>query len=122
MKGATVHAQSGLADARAADAIIVGSGIRTREIVNDPMLLAELRLDPACQLIGAQRWGTLVLAKLGLLGALPACTDLTTRPWVLDTGAEVLNRPFLAEGNIASAGGCLAPPYRAAWISAPYLR
>jgi transcriptional regulator GlxA family with amidase domain len=118
MNGVTVHAQSSLAAARDADAVIVGSGIKTREVVNDPALMAELRLDPARQLIAAQCSGTLVLARLGILGALPACTDLTTKPWVLEAGVEVLNQPFFARGNIATAGGCFASPYLAAWIIA----
>ena len=76
----------------------------------------ELKLDPARQLVAAQCSGTLVLAKLGLLGAVPACTDLTTKPWVLEAGVEVLNQPFFASGNVATAGGCFASPYLAAWI------
>jgi len=116
MNGVTVHAQSTLADAAAADAVIIGSGIQTREIVNDPALMASLKLDPARQLIGAQCSGALILAKLGLLGSAPACTDLITKPWVQEAGIEVLNQPFYAQGNIATAGGCLASQYLAAWI------
>lgn len=118
MNGVVVHAQSTLAEAASADAVLVGSGMLTREVVNDPAIMAALRLDPARQLIGAQCSGTLVLAKLGLLGAVPACTDLTTRPWVQEAGIEVLNQPFFAAGNIATAGGCLASPYLAAWVIA----
>ena len=118
MNGVTVHAQSTLAEACAADAVIVGSGIRTREIANDPALMAKLKLDPARQLIGAQCSGTLLLAKLGLLGSIPACTDLITKPWVQEAGVEVLNQPFYAQGNIATAGGCFASQYLAAWIIA----
>lgn len=116
MNGVTVHAQSTLADARDAEAVIIGSGIQTREVVNDRALMAELRFDPARQLIGAQCSGTLVLAKLGLIGGVPACTDLTTKPWVQETGVEVLNQPFYAQGNVATAGGCFASSYLAAWI------
>lgn len=58
------------------------------------------------------------MAKLGLLGSVPACTDLTTKPWVQETGVEVLNQPFYANGNVATAGGCFASPYLAAWIIA----
>ena len=118
MNGVVVHAQSRLEEAATADAVIVGSGIKTREVVADASLMASLRLDPARQLIAAQCSGTLVLAKLGLLGAVPACTDLTTRPWVQEAGVEVLNQPFFAAGNVATAGGCLASPYLAAWIIA----
>ncbi|MEE2978727.1 MAG: DJ-1/PfpI family protein [Pseudomonadota bacterium] len=118
MNGVTMHAQSLLEDARTADAVLVGSGIRTRDVVADPALMARLALDPSRQLIGAQCSGTLVLAKLGLLGNVPACTDLTTKPWVQEAGVEVLNQPFYANGNIATAGGCFASPYLAAWVIA----
>jgi transcriptional regulator GlxA family with amidase domain len=118
MNGVTVQAMSRLEEAASADAVLVGSGMQTREVVNDPGIMAALRLDPARQLIGAQCSGTLVLAKLGLLGAVPACTDLTTKPWVLEAGVKVLDQPFFAQGNVATAGGCLASPYLAAWIIA----
>jgi transcriptional regulator GlxA family with amidase domain len=118
MNGVTVHAQSALSEARSADAVLVGSGIRTREVVADPALMARLELDPARQLIGAQCSGTLVLARLGVLGDMPACTDLTTKPWVQEAGIEVIDRPFHARGNVATAGGCLASAYLAAWVIA----
>ncbi len=118
MNGVTVHAQSSLLEARSADAVIVGSGIKTREVVEDPTLMSALGLDPKRQLIGAQCSGTLILAKLGLLGAVPACTDLTTKPWVQEAGVEVLNQPFYAAGNVATAGGCFSAPYLAAWVIA----
>ena len=118
MNGVTVQAQSGLADACEAAAVIVGSGVRTREIANDTSIMAALQLDPTRQLIAAQCSGTLLLAKLGLLGDAPACTDLTTKPWVLEAGVKVLHQPFHATGNVATAGGCLAAPYLAAWIIA----
>jgi transcriptional regulator GlxA family with amidase domain len=118
MNGVIVHAQSSLAEAKTADAIIVGSGTKTRDVINDDTIMAQLRLDPARQLIAAQCSGTLVLAKLGLLNLVPACTDLTSKPWVVEAGVEVLNQPFYAKGNVATAGGCLAAPYLAAWIIA----
>jgi len=118
MNGVTVHAQSSLDEVGTADAVIVGSGIRTREVVADANLMATLDLDPARQLVGAQCSGTLVLAKLGLLDKVPACTDLTTKPWVVEAGVEVLNQPFFARGNLATAGGCLSSQYLAAWVLA----
>src|SRR3546814_1959719 len=66
-------------------------------------MLGRIRLDPARQLIVAQCSGTLLLARLGLIGDLPACTDLTTRPWVIEAGVEVLDAPFVAHGNVATA-------------------
>ena len=59
-----------------------------------------------------------MLAKLGLLVQIPACTDLSTKPWVIEAGVEVLNQPFFAKGNVATAGGCLSSQYLAAWVIA----
>lgn len=118
MNGVVVHAQSDIREARSADAVIIGSGSKTREVAANPELMSALQLDPKRQLIAAQCSGTLILAKLGLLGAVPACTDLISKPWVQEAGIEVLNQPFYASGNVATAGGCLASPYLAAWIIA----
>jgi transcriptional regulator GlxA family with amidase domain len=118
MNGVVLEAQATLADAAAADAVIVGSGLQTRDVVADAALMAKLQLDPARQLLGAQCSGTLVLAKLGLLDGVPACTDLTTKPWVEEAGVAVLNQPFVARGNVATAGGCLASQYLAIWLIA----
>jgi len=118
MNGLVVHTQAPLAFAREADAVIVGSGVKTRELVRDQALMGELRLDPKRQIIGAQCSGALVLARLGLLAGVPACTDTTTKPWVQEAGIEVLNQPFVAHGNVATAGGCLGSHYLAAWTIA----
>ena len=118
MNGVTVRRERPLDFASEADAVLIGSGIRTREIAEDRALLAQIRLDPARQLIGAQCSGTLLLAKLGLIGTLPACTDLTTKPWVIEAGVEVIDAPFVAHGNVATAGGCLASQYLASWMNA----
>jgi len=118
MNGVVLEAQCSLSEAAQADAVLIGSGMRTREVVADAGLMAQLKFDPARQLLGAQCSGTLVLAKLGLLRRVPACTDLTTRPWVQEAGVEILNQPFFAAGNIATAGGCLASQYLAGWVIA----
>lgn len=118
MNGVTVQRQRPLEFAREADAVLIGSGVRTREIAADADLLARIALDPSRQLIGAQCSGTLLLARLGLVGDLPACTDLTTRPWVVEAGVEVIDAPFVAHGNVATAGGCMASQYLAAWMIA----
>jgi transcriptional regulator GlxA family with amidase domain len=116
MNGLTIQAEKPLSFAAQADAVLIGSGMKTRDIAQDTDLLAQIQLDPARQLIGAQCSGTLLLSKLGLLGNRPACTDLTTKPWVIEAGVKVLDQPFYADGNIATAGGCLASQYLATWI------
>jgi len=118
MAGVTVQRQKPLEFLAEADAVLIGSGIKTREYAADPDFLARITLDPSRQLIGAQCSGTLLLARLGLIGELPACTDLTTKPWVVEAGVNVVDRPFVAHGNVATAGGCLASQYLAAWVIA----
>lgn len=119
MNGVVIESMASLEDACAADAVIVGSGTMTRDVVADPAIMGQLRqLDPARQLVAGQCSGALVLARLGLLDDVPACTDLISKPWVVAAGVEVLNQPFFASGNVATAGGCLASHYLAAWIIA----
>lgn len=116
MNGVTVQAQRPLEFANEADAVIFGSGIYARAIAENSALLDRLQLDPLRQLIGAQCSGTLLLARLGLLADMPACTDLTTKPWVVEAGVRVVDEPFHARGPVATAGGCLASQYLAAWL------
>ena len=118
MNGVMLECPATLADATRADAVIVGSGTRTREVVANAALMGKLKLDPTRQLLGAQCSGTLVLARLGVLQGVPACTDLISKPWVEEAGVSVLDQPFFARGNVATAGGCLASQYLATWIIA----
>ena len=118
MNGVRVEAQQPLEFANTADVVLVGSGIYTRDITKDKSILDRLDLDPSKQIVCAQCSGALLLSVLGVLNGLPACTDLTTKPWVIESGVEVLNQPFFAEGNIATAGGCMSSQYLATWIIA----
>jgi len=120
MNGVTVQAQQPLEFANEADAVLFGSGIYTRAIAADMgqrgAALDRLQLDPVRQLIGAQCSGTLLMARLGLLADMPACTDTTTKPWVVEAGVRVVDAPFHARGPLATAGGCMASQYLAAWL------
>jgi len=116
MNGVEVAGQRPMEFVTEADVVLIGSGIKTRDVVADDRMIARLTLDPARQLIGAQCSGALVLARLGLLKGMPACTDITTRPYVEACDITVLDAPFHAEGNIATAGGCLSSQYLATWV------
>jgi transcriptional regulator GlxA family with amidase domain len=118
MNGVAITAQQPLEFANEADVVLFGSGIHTRAIAADGALLDRLRLDPIRQLIGGQCSGTLLMARLGLLADMPACTDSTTKPWVVEAGVRVVEEPFQARGPIATAGGCLASQYLATWVMA----
>jgi len=117
MNGVTVQLQRPLEWVNEADAVIFGAGLYHRAIAENSALLARLRLDPLRQLIAAQGSGVLLLARLGLLGDSPACTDAASRPWLIEAGALVLEEePFHARGPVATAGGSLAAQYLAAWL------
>ncbi|MEU5633356.1 DJ-1/PfpI family protein [Streptomyces rishiriensis] len=116
MNGVEVTGQRPMEFVTEADVVLIGSGVKAREVVADEQLISELRLDSSRQLIGAQCSGALVLARLGFLDGMPACTDRKTRPFVEARGIPVLDEPFHAEGNIATAGGCLASQYLATWV------
>lgn len=116
MNGVDVTGQRPMEFVTEADVVLIGSGVKAREVVADDRLISRLPLDPSRQLIGAQCSGALVLARLGLLDGMPACTDMKSRPFVEARDVTVLDAPFHAEGNIATAGGCLASQYLATWV------
>lgn len=116
MNGVIIQSQKPLEFANEADVVLFGSGRLTRQVIQNEKLMAVLQLNPERQLIGSQCSGALILKKLGLVEAMPVCTDNTTRPYLLETGAEVLNQAFYTQNNIATAGGCLSSQYLAAWV------
>ena len=118
MNGVVLESHLSLPEACQADAILIGSGIKTREVIKDASIMSQLTVDPDRQLLGAQCSGSLLLAQLGLLESSPVCSDLTTRPWLLDKGIDVLDQPIYADKNVASAGGCMASQYLTAWVIA----
>ncbi|MEQ8390330.1 MAG: DJ-1/PfpI family protein [Thalassospira sp.] len=117
MNGVTVTAQKPLSFVKDADAVILGSGIHTRDHINDTAITRELLLDPERQLIGAQCSGVLFLYRLGLLPAT-ITTDTKTRPILARTDAIIEDRPLVAQGNIVTSGGCLSSSYLAGWFLA----
>ena len=120
MNGVVIESMASLEEACDADAVIVGSGTQTREVVADPAVMAQLRrLDPSRQLLAG---AVLRNARAGQARAARGRPRLhrprpPSRGWSA-AGVEVLNQPFFAQGNVATAGGCLASHYLAAWIIA----
>jgi len=116
MNGVVVLAQRPLEFISEADAVIFGSGRKTQQAIADDSIMNRISVDPKRQLIGSQCSGALVLAHLGLAKDRPFCADVVTRPKLEAAGIKVLDAPFYAEGNVASAGGCLSGQYLATWI------
>ena len=115
MYGVEIARQQPLSFARGADAVIIGSG-GTLDAIDDAYFMSELRLDPSRQLIASQCSGALILVTLDLLRDGLACTDNAFRPRVEARGVKVLDQPFHANGNVATAGGCLASVHLSCWI------
>jgi putative intracellular protease/amidase len=102
--------------ANAADAVLFVSGQGTRERIADERWLAKFNLNASRQFIGSICSGSLILAKLGLLEGNTATTYPTSKNVLEDLGIEVIEKPFVAHGNIATAGGCLAQQYLIHWV------
>jgi putative intracellular protease/amidase len=103
-------------EAGEADAVLFVSGQGTRERIADENWLAKLKLNPEKQLIGSICSGSLILAKLGLLAGKTATTYPTAKTALENFGVEVIEKPFIAHDNIATAGGCLAQQYLIGWV------
>ena len=117
MWGVEITGQKPLEFANDADAVVIGSGPGTRRVVKDASTLARLKLDPGRQMIASQCSGVLILHALGLVSAGQAvCTDLSNGERVAELGMTMSDQPFIARGNVATAGGCLASQYIAAWL------
>jgi len=116
MNGVVIAAQKPLEFTEEANAIVIGSGRKTRQSIADASIMSRIKISPATQLVASQCSGALILAHLGLLKDIPACTDVVTRPELEAAGIRVIDAPFYAQGNIASAGGCLSSQYLATWI------
>ncbi|HEY9080569.1 DJ-1/PfpI family protein [Magnetovibrio sp.] len=117
MNGVRISAQQPIEYANDADVVLFGSGMKTAEYATDRAFLARFALDKSRQLIGAQCSGALFLHRLGL-GTGTLSTDTMTAPHLSKEGVIISDRPLHVQGNIASAGGCLASHYLAAWVIA----
>ncbi len=103
-------------EANDSDAVLFVSGYGTRDRITDENWLAKFKLNPEKQFIGSICSGSLIMAKLGLLDGKTATTYPTTKSVLEGLGVEVVEKPFIAHGNIATAGGCLAQQYLIGWV------
>jgi transcriptional regulator GlxA family with amidase domain len=117
MAGVDVATPGGWTALSSYTAVIIGSGARTFEHIENDAMMAEitegLRDD---QLLGSQCSGAAIVHRLGRLDGNPVCTDRMTGPKLEALGVPVSFEPFRANGVLASAGGCLSSSYLAYWI------
>lgn len=114
--GIKIQRHAVLEAANEADAVLFASGKGTRLKMNDEPFLSAFNLDPSRQLIGSMCSGALLLAALGLLEGKRATTYPTSVKLLESMGVEVVEEPFVREGNVATAAGCLAAQYLVGWV------
>jgi transcriptional regulator GlxA family with amidase domain len=105
-----------LEQAAQSDAVLFTSGPGVRQKLSDARFLAALKLDPTRQLVGSVCAGALLLAALGLLTNKRATTHPSVRHMLQTFDVQVVDRPFVCEGNVATAAGCLAAQHLVAWV------
>jgi transcriptional regulator GlxA family with amidase domain len=103
-------------EANDADAVLFVSGQGTRAKMVDQDWLSRFHLNAQRQFIGSICSGSLLLAALGLLDNKTATTYPTSRAALENFGVEVVEKPFVAHGRVATAGGCLAQQYLIHWV------
>jgi transcriptional regulator GlxA family with amidase domain len=116
MTGLTVPVHGSICEANDADAVLFTSGKGTRDKIRDHAYLAQFSLRPERQLIGSICSGALIIAALGFLRGKRATTYPSAKALLERYEVEVVEEPFVKEGNIATAGGCLAAVYLAGWV------
>jgi transcriptional regulator GlxA family with amidase domain len=114
--GISIATQGRIEEANEADAVLFVSGQGTRAKMIDTNWLSRFQLNPERQFIGSICSGALILAALRLLEGKTATTYPTTKTALESFGVEVVEKPFVAHGNVATAGGCLAQQYLIGWI------
>jgi transcriptional regulator GlxA family with amidase domain len=116
MTGLTVPIHGSILEANSADAVLFTSGKGTRVKIQDESYLAQFRLNTERQLVGSICSGALLLGALGLLKGKRATTYPSAKSILEEYGVQVIEEPIVLEGNIATAGGCLAGQYLAGWV------
>jgi len=114
--GIPISVHGNLENANDADVVLFSSGPGTRKKYKDRNYLCQFRLDQTKQMIGSMCSGSLILAALGLLKGREATTYPTTKILLETLGVKVVERPFVQNGNVATAAGCLAAQYLIGWV------
>jgi putative intracellular protease/amidase len=108
LAGYELETHGTIESARDMDAIVVASGAKTRELMNDAEYLARLLVDPDDQYVCSQCSGALILAGSGILAGLEATTYPTAKEHLEGKGAIFVDKPLVTHEKIATAAGCLA--------------
>lgn len=106
-----------LCEANSADAVLFVSGKEgIPAALANPDFLPSFELDPRRQRVGSICAGAFILERLGLLPGGRATTHPDARPSLQALGLEPVDQPLVCQGNVATAGGCLAALYLVGWL------
>ena len=114
--GLTTATHGSIEEANQSDVVLFVSGLGTRLKMRDEGWLSRFNLNPEKQMIASVCSGALLLAALGLLEGKTATTYPTTKQELETFGVTVEEAPFIAHGNVATSGGCLAAQYVVGWV------
>ncbi|HTG73843.1 MAG TPA: DJ-1/PfpI family protein [Terriglobia bacterium] len=114
--GVMIATHGRIEEANQSDVVLFVSGRGALTKMHDQQWLSRFNLNSERQMIASICSGALVLAALGLLKGMTATTYPTTKPALEAWGVTVEEKPFIANGNVATAGGCLAAQYIAGWV------
>ena len=114
--GVVIATQGRIEEANQTDVVLFVSGRGALTRMHDQNWLSRFNLNPERQMIASICGGALLLAALGLLKGKTATTYPTTKRALEAWGVSVEEKPFIANGNVATAGGCLAAQYIVGWV------
>lgn len=115
--GLFITPHGNISEANDANIVLFSSGrIGVKNVMNDKNFLSAFSLDPQRQIIGSICSGAFILASLGLLKNNPATTHPDAKIELQALGVEVIDKPLVCHGNIATAGGCLSASYLVGWF------
>ncbi|ARV62659.1 thiamine biosynthesis protein ThiJ [Nostocales cyanobacterium HT-58-2] len=114
--GLTIPMHGNITLANSSDVVLFTSGPATRQKMKDTQYLSHFQLDPEKQMIGSMCTGALLLAAQGLLKGKQATTYPTAKKLLEGFGVTVVEKPFVVEGNVATAAGCLAAQNLVGWV------
>jgi len=115
--GLTIPTHGPLEETSISDAVIFGSGIGVEDCIKDPAFMDALDLDENRRLIGSMCAGAIILAEKGLLRGRRATTYPTYFKRLAEyEGVQPVEEPFVRNGNVATAGGCLAAQLLSEWV------
>lgn len=114
--GLEIKTTCGISETANCNAVLFASGPKSKELCKDRSYLDLFHLNPETQLIGSMCSGALILGGLGLLRGKCATTYPTAVAMLESFNVTVVKKPFIVEGNVATAAACLAGRDLACWV------